>query len=374
LSVYRRGKTWWYSFVFCGQYIQESAKTKSKTVAKEAEKTRRRELEEGYNNITPEDRNRRILTLAKAAEEYQEQYEARNTANATRYSEYCIKHLVEHLGSKMLIQITDHAVVAYQQARLKEGAAGKTINEEVGELFRIMGSFGEAIRLKLKRAKKLKLTEREDVGRALSADEERNVLAQARASESPHIYSAVVIALNTGLRDSEIRFMQWRQIDLFKQILTVGKSKTAEGTGRTIPLNSEMLKVLAQHQNWYEKNVGKATGDHFVFPKGAHNRFDAKKPVTSFKTAWNRVRREAKVSARFHDLRHTLITKLAESGAGDETIMGIAGHVSRRMLSRYAHIRTEAKRKALESIVRAAVPIPVPENQAGQSSEHVVVN
>jgi hypothetical protein len=96
VSVYRRGKTWWYSFVFCGQYIQESAKTKSKTVAKEAEKTRRRELEEGYNNIIPEDRNRRILTLAKAAEEYQEQYEARNSENASRYSEYCVKHLVEH--------------------------------------------------------------------------------------------------------------------------------------------------------------------------------------------------------------------------------------------------------------------------------------
>ena len=374
MSVYRRGKTWWYSFVFCGQYIQESAKTKSKTVAKEAEKNRRRELEEGYNNIIPEDRNRRILTLVKAAEEYQKQYKTRNSANATRYSEYCVKHLTEHLGNKMLIEITEHSVIAYQQARLKAEAAGKTINEEVGELFRIMGDVGEAIRLKLKRAKKLKLAEREDVGRALSVDEEKSVLAQARSSESPHIYSAVVIALNTGLRDSEIRYMQWRQIDFFKQLLTVGKSKTAEGTGRTIPLNSELLKALAQHQAWYEKNVGKATGDHFVFPKGAHNRFEATKPVSSFKTGWNRVRREAKVSARFHDLRHTLITKLAESGAGDETIMGIAGHVSRRMLSRYAHIRTEAKRKALESIVRTAVPLPVVGNQDGQTAESVVIN
>ena len=373
MSVYRRGKTWWYSFVFCGQYIQESAKTKSKTVAKEAEKNRRRELEEGYNNITPEDRNRRILTLDKAAEEYQEQYATRNSPNATRYSEYCIKHLVQHLGTKMLIEITDHSVIAYQQTRLKEKAAGKTINEEVGELFRIMGDAGEAIRLKLKRAKKLKLAEREDVGRALTAEEESSVLAQASASESPHIYSAVVIALNTGLRDSEIRHMQWRQIDFFKQLLTVGKSKTAEGTGRTIPLNSELLRPLVQHQSWYEKNVGKPTGDHFVFAKGSHNHFDKTEPVTSFKTAWNRVRRDAKVSARFHDLRHTLITKLAESGAGDETIMGIAGHVSRRMLSRYAHIRTEAKRKALESIVKTAVQLPVPQNE-GETIGHVMVN
>ena len=41
-----------------------------------------------------------------------------------------------------------------------------------------------------------------------------------------------------------------------------------------------------------------------------------------------------------HDrYRHTLVTELAESGAGDEVIMSIAGHVSRAMLSRYSHVR-----------------------------------
>jgi hypothetical protein len=40
----------------------------------------------------------------------------------------------------------------------------------------------------------------------------------------------------------------------------------------------------------------------------------------------------------------------AESGAGDEVIMSIAGHVSRAMLSRYSHVRMEAKRRALDEI------------------------
>ena len=51
-----------------------------------------------------------------------------------------------------------------------------------------------------------------------------------------------------------------------------------------------------------------------------------------------------------HDNRHTLVTELAESGAGDEVIRGIAGHVSRAMLSRYSHVRMEAKRRALDEI------------------------
>jgi hypothetical protein len=44
--------------------------------------------------------------------------------------------------------------------------------------------------------------------------------------------------------------------------------------------------------------------------------------------------------------RHTLVAELAESGAGDEVIMSIAGHVSRAMLSRYSHVRMDAKRRA----------------------------
>jgi hypothetical protein len=62
------------------------------------------------------------------------------------------------------------------------------------------------------------------------------------------------------------------------------------------------------------------------------------------------VRENAGVKSRSHDNRHTLVTELADKGAGAEVIMGIAGHVSRAMLSRYSHVRTEAKRRALEGI------------------------
>lgn len=58
------------------------------------------------------------------------------------------------------------------------------------------------------------------------------------------------------------------------------------------------------------------------------------------------------MTGRWHDNRHTLITELAEVGARDQTIMEIAGHVSRQVLSRYSHIRMEAKRDALEALAR----------------------
>ena len=55
---------------------------------------------------------------------------------------------------------------------------------------------------------------------------------------------------------------------------------------------------------------------------------------------------------RFHDLRHHAITELAESQASEQTIMAIAGHVSRKMLAHYSHVRLEAKRKALDALTQ----------------------
>jgi integrase len=123
------------------------------------------------------------------------------------------------------------------------------------------------------------------------------------------------------------------------------------GQGRTIPLNSEILQALLEHAKWYAKKFSELNPDWYVFPFGRRGHMDPTRSVTTLKTAWTGVRRTAGVQGRWHDNRHTLITELAESGAGDETIMSIAGHVSRQMLTRYSHIRTEAKRHALEDVL-----------------------
>jgi integrase len=61
---------------------------------------------------------------------------------------------------------------------------------------------------------------------------------------------------------------------------------------------------------------------------------------------------------RFHDPRHSAITKLSESQASDQTIMAIAGHLSREMLEHYNHVRLAAKRAALEAISTALPNAP----------------
>lgn len=59
------------------------------------------------------------------------------------------------------------------------------------------------------------------------------------------------------------------------------------------------------------------------------------------------------IQISFHDLRHTCVTKLAEGRTSEQTLMAIAGHVSRKMLKHHSHIRMEAKRVALDAIAQA---------------------
>jgi integrase len=112
-------------------------------------------------------------------------------------------------------------------------------------------------------------------------------------------------------------------------------------------------EAIVQHRAQYEAKFGAIQPQWYIFPFGRPRPSDPTRHVTTLKTAWNTVRRNAKVTGRWHDNRHTLITELAESGAGDETIMQIAGHVSRSMLRHYSHIRMFAKRAALDAALAA---------------------
>jgi integrase len=79
-------------------------------------------------------------------------------------------------------------------------------------------------------------------------------------------------------------------------------------------------------------------------------RIDPSRPIKSWRSAWPAALKRAKLQVRFHDLRHTYVTKLAASQASEQTLMAIAGHVSRSMIEHYSHIRMEAKRAALDAI------------------------
>jgi integrase len=91
---------------------------------------------------------------------------------------------------------------------------------------------------------------------------------------------------------------------------------------------------------------------------------DPTKPILSWKSGWTVARKAAKVSCRWHDLRHCFVSALAEGAASDATIKALSGHVSNKMLERYSHTRNEAKRAAIavfDTSVRVDPPKVSPE-------------
>jgi hypothetical protein len=76
----------------------------------------------------------------------------------------------------------------------------------------------------------------------------------------------------------------------------------------------------------------------------------------SYKRAYKTSCAKAGVDCRLYDARHTFVTRLAENPAvSEETIRQLAGHVSLRMLARYAHILAQARRDAIATLERPQV-------------------
>ena len=129
----------------------------------------------------------------------------------------------------------------------------------------------------------------------------------------------------------------------------VRRSKN-ETSHRVIPLNASAIEAAAR---MFERAdlLGHSEPEHYLWPACQWGRFDATKPMLKWDTAWRALRDEAGLHGpRFHDLRHTIITELAEMGVADHVLESISGHLSRRMLEHYSHIRIDAKRQALDAL------------------------
>lgn len=269
----------------------------------------------------------------------------RVAASTAGIDTHALKHLLPVFGAKLLCDVKADDLASYQAKRKREGAQSRTINMEIGLIqrmlrkYRLWDSIAPDVHM---------LSERKDIGRALTADEEQRLL-EATAKTDSACHTAIVLALNTAMRKDEIRQLRWAQIDWQQRTVTVGKSKTSAGTGRVIPLNASALQGLAE----WARRFPNAEPKHYVLPSGENQRYDPSKPTKGWRTAWRSALKRAGVKCRFHDTRVTCISRMAEGQASDMTVMAIAGHVSRRMLEHYSHIRMAAKRSALDALAKA---------------------
>lgn len=152
-------------------------------------------------------------------------------------------------------------------------------------------------------------------------------------------------------------------VDLEARTMTIRRTSTKTDAGcRLVPLNTDAAWALARLLE-RASLLGAIDANHCVLPaftfrhtKESGNTgtsYDPAKPMKSWRSAWRKLTRKAGLGGlRFHDLRHHCITRLAEAGVAEQTLMAIAGHVSREMLEHYSHIRMQAKRDAVSMLER----------------------
>lgn len=181
--------------------------------------------------------------------------------------------------------------------------------------------------------------------RFLSRDELARLLEACRESESPDLYLAVVLAVTTGARRSELMGLKWRDIDLAQRVLRV-RTETAnavKGGTRSLPIPEQAAVLLEsrrqqQHQARRVVPLKAADDGELVFPSKVSRKqpIDLRKP---FETALKRAGIEG---FRWHDLRHSAASFLAADGASLLEIGTVLGHKQAQTTRRYAHLTEQA--------------------------------
>ena len=344
MSLWKRGRQYWSDFTVAGRRYRKRLGTTNLQVARQRE---RRLIEDaGEGALATHERGPKLLSAAVSA--YLDAKRMRCSPRTIELEEERLVLVQRHFGDVPFSAITAQAIANFQRSRHEAGIANRTINMDVGVLSRVLKSCG---RWRPLADHVHNLPERQHpVGRALTG-EERQRLFDAAASnpEWEHVYCAAVVAANTSMRPVEVKHLRRRDVDLVKKLLHVRRSKN-ESSHRVIPLNGSALKAAAR---MFERAdlLGHSEPDHYLWPACQWGRYDATKPMLKWDTAWRALRDAAGLPGlRFHDLRHTVITELAEMGVADHVLESISGHLSRRMLEHYSHIRIDAKRQALDAL------------------------
>jgi integrase len=375
MAIYKRGDTYWYEFQFKGERIQQSAQTGNKDAARQIESAHRVRLAKGEAGIVEKapvktfkefapDFLKAIETLCKDKPRtiafYNERM--RRLLDFPELVKCRLDKIDEELIEKLKHQRTR------QISRLRKALSVASINRELATLRRM-----------LRLAQEWKLIDRVPRIRLFRGEENRDFVLNYQHEEwylhmAPDpLKDIAMVILDTGMRPGEASALEWSHVRLqpapgskFGYLhVPGGKSKNAK---RNLSLTARLAAMLAARRKSHQ-------GDSFVFPGESGGAF----LVSSLDHQHAEFCALVGVFPHFviHSLRHTMLTRLGESGADAFTIMKIAGHSSVTVSQRYVHPSPESLERAFErldamnSSARGEVVLPakVPTGQNGRVLE-----
>jgi len=353
MSVFKRGKKWYYDFP---ANITPSGRrergviltARTKAMAEEAERQFLKEIHQGTFG-----RAKGLVTLRQF---YHETYLlwAKATKRSWKDDTSRIKPILELYGNKKL---KDVSAFDGESLKVKRRAAPIIYKNKKGEITktkaRSIGSVNRELML-LSAILTLAVAKKEiatnplkgvkplegETGREryLLPEEEERLMAELTGRRA-HLRDMVVLAINSGLREGELFSLEVRDVDFNRDAIHVRKSKNGED--RFVPMNETSRGVLVELvADARRKNHS------FIFTNP-----DTGTKYTSVKTAWANVCRMAGISnLHFHDLRHTFGTRAVDGGANLRDVQKVMGHKSIKTTEGYAHATEDGKRRVVAAV------------------------
>lgn len=328
----KRGQTWWMSLNIDGRQIQRSTGTKDKKLAKKIYLKVQAEISEGRWFERPVGADK---TFDELMEKYYQEVSSKKSPRTHERDSSLANHLVKFFGGFTLIKISPKLVSAYKVQRRGRGAAPQTINNELGLMshaFNVAMKEWEWVSDNpVSKVSREKVDNRRD--RWLTDGEEEMLLA----ASSKWLQQIILFALNTGFRQSEILDLTWKNINIAERTVYIGKQKNK---GKDVlPLNANALAALQ------ERAKIRHIKTNLVFYSQNGTRIIRRNLIRSFQVV---LRKAGIEDFRFHDLRATFATRMAQAGKDPYKIQKLLRHKSPKMMQRYAHHYAESLRDAVE--------------------------
>ncbi|MDG1687428.1 MAG: site-specific integrase [Gammaproteobacteria bacterium] len=236
-----------------------------------------------------------------------------------------VNNAIKGLGSIRVDLLNSHHLVRYRNMRLDTHSL-QTVKHELSMVLRALKWMRDEEgyeQIKIPTVKMPKLPRGRD--RRLSTDELNGLLIALKST--PQVQFIIELAIETGMRRSEIINLDWSHVNLNSKTLLIPKTKT--NIPRTIPLTSKALLILSM----LPRSI---TGQVF--------NIKADSVSHAFRRACKRIGID---DLRFHDLRHEAISRFFEMGLNVMEVASISGHKDLKMLQRYTHLRAEDLAKKL---------------------------
>jgi integrase len=252
----------------------------------------------------------------------------RDTRNPTRH----LAWWRAHLGARLLADLSPPLLAEYRD-KLAAGYPGAAPRSP-GTVARYLASLSHCLSVAVREYQWLDDSPIRKVSkpraprgrvRFLADDERARLLAACQQSSNPFLYTVVVLAISTGMRQGEIMNLEWHDVDLARGWITLRETKNGERRG--VPLAGKALELLRQHAKVRRLDTA------LLWPGK-----EPRKPL-DMRPAWEEARRKAElIDFRFHDLRHSAASYLAMGGASLNEIAAVMGHKTLSMVQRYAHL------------------------------------